>query len=69
MKMNRKIVRILRFPEDKDVDEDYVHASKAQRFSMVWDITHELWEISTKGKINAKSRLQRHIACIRKASS
>ena len=44
------------------VDDDYVDAPLTDRISMVWDITAELWSLTTKGEMSAKSRLQRNVA-------
>lgn len=49
------------------VNDEYVDASIKDRIEMVWDITQELWAISTKGNINAKSRLQRNVTNLTKA--
>jgi hypothetical protein len=39
----------------------------AERVNIVWDITVALWSISTRGQINAESRLQRNVAMFREA--
>jgi len=43
-------------------DDGFVQTSMKRRVEMVWDITLALWEISTRGKIHAESRLQRNVA-------
>jgi hypothetical protein len=47
-------------------DDGFVQASMPRRVDMVWDITVALWEISTRGKIHAESRLQRNVAVFRR---
>jgi hypothetical protein len=43
------------------VDDDYVDAPIKVKISMVWDITEELWSLTKKGEMSAKSRLQRNV--------
>ncbi|MCK5687533.1 hypothetical protein KAJ27_25590 [bacterium] len=47
-------------------DDGYVQATPIDRIRMVWDITVNLWNIATGGKINAESRLQRDVASLKK---
>jgi hypothetical protein len=64
MKVDRKKAMVLPL---KDIgDDEYVDASPAARIGMVWDITVQLWSIAKKGKIHAQSRLQRHVATLKK---
>lgn len=64
MKLNRKIAKLSQM---KNIDNDeYVDCSVKERIEMVWEITHKLWSISTKWKINPKSRLQRDVASLTK---
>ncbi len=65
MKLNKKIAKLSKMKNI--IDDDYVDASMKNRIEMVWDITQELWSISTKGNINAKSRLQRNVTNLTKA--
>ena len=65
MKLNRNVSKLSKM---KDVvNDEYVDASVKDRIEMVWDITQELWSISTKGNVNAESRLQRDVAILTKA--
>ena len=64
MKLNRKITRIVNINDD--LDEDYVQTTMTDRVGMVWDMTVQLWSVSTKGEISAESRLQRNIASLKK---
>ena len=64
MRLNRSIAKL---SEMKDIiDDDYVEASIKDRLSMVWDITAELWSLSTKEEIGAKSRLQRDVTSLKR---
>ena len=65
MKMDRTKARLLSL-EDEQSHLDYVPGLPEDRLNMVWDITVALWGVSTKGKVNDKSRLQRNIAVLRK---
>ncbi len=65
MKLNKNIVKLSQMKNI--VNDEYVDASIKDRIEMVWDITQELWAISTKGTINAKSRLQRNVTNLTKA--
>ena len=47
-------------------DDGFVQMSMKHCIEMVWDITVALWEISTRGKIHAESRLQRNVAVLKK---
>lgn len=64
MKLNRKVARIVN--KDEELDDDYVKSTMTDRVQMVWDMTVQLWSISTKGDITAKSRLQRNIATLKR---
>ena len=65
MKLKRGAVKLSQM---KDIiDDDYVEASIKERIEMVWDITAELWSISKKGDLSAKSRLQRNVASLKRA--
>lgn len=64
MKLNRKIARIVNINDD--LDDDYVQTTMTDRVGMVWDMTVQLWSVSTKGEISAESRLQRNIASLKK---
>ncbi len=64
MKLNKGITKLSQM---KKIDNDeYVDSSVKDRIEMVWVITQELWSISTKGKINAQSRLQRNVTNLTK---
>ena len=64
MKLNRNVAKLSQM---KIIDNDeYVASSIKDRIEMVWDITQELWSISTKGNVNAKLRLQRDVAKLTK---
>ena len=65
MKLNKNIVKLSQMKNI--VNDEYVDASIKDRIEMVWDITLELWAISTKGTISAKSRLQRNVTNLTKA--
>lgn len=65
MKLNRSVAILSKMKDI--VDDDYVEASIKDRLSMVWDITVELWSISKKGEIGAKSRLQRNVANLKRS--
>lgn len=65
MKLNKNVAKLSQMKEI--VNDEYVDASIEDRIKMVWDITQELWSISTKGNVNAKSRLQRNVASLTKA--
>ena len=65
MKLNKNIVKLSQMKNI--VNDEYVDASIKDRIEMVWDITQELWAISTKGNINSKSRLQRNVTNLTKA--
>ncbi len=65
MKLNKNIAKLSQMKNI--VNDEYVDASIKDRIEMVWDITQELWAISTKGNINAKSRLQRNVTNLTKA--
>lgn len=64
MRLDRTKIRKGRM---KDLDDDgFVQGTMEERLSMVWEITASIWEISTKGRINAESRLQRDIAVLKR---
>ena len=65
MKVDRSVAKLSKMKDI--VDDDYVESSKKDRLSMLWDITVELLSISKKGKIDAKSRLQRNVANLKRA--
>jgi len=65
VELNRSVVKLSQMKDI--VDDDYVEASIQDRIAMVWDITVELWSISKKGEIGAKSRLQRNVASLKRA--
>lgn len=48
------------------VDDDFVDATIADRISMVWDITEELWSLTKEGETSVKSRLQRNVANLKR---
>ena len=56
MRLNRKIVKLKKMSKD---DDSFVDASPAERISMMWELTVEVW--SLKDKSVAQRRLQRHI--------
>ena len=56
LKVNRKIVKLKKMSKD---DDSFVDASPAERISMMWELTAEVW--SLKDKSIAQRRLQRHI--------
>ena len=60
MKLNRGVAKLSSMKDI--VDDDYVDAPIKDKISMVWDITEELWSLTKKGEISAKSRLQRNVA-------
>jgi len=45
-----------------DEDDDFVDASPAERLSMMWELTAEIW--SLRGQDCAQRRLQRHVASL-----
>lgn len=65
MRLNKKVAKLSQI--ENIVNDEYVDASIKDLIEMVWDITQELWSISTKGNVNAKSRLQRNVATLTKA--
>ncbi len=64
MKLNKSVAKLSQI--ENIVNDEYVNASIKDLIEMVWDITQELWSISTKGNVNAKSRLQRNVANLTK---
>ncbi len=64
MKLNRSAVKLSQMKDI--VDDDYVEASTKDRLEMMWDITVELWSISKKGELSAKSRLQRNVGSLKR---
>ena len=65
MRLNKKVAKLSQI--ENIVNDEYVDAPIKDLIEMVWDITQELWSISTKGNVNAKSRLQRNVATLTKA--
>ena len=65
MKLNKNKVKLSMMHGAED--DEYVEASAGERIAMVWDITIQLWSIAKKGDISAQSRLQKHVAHLRKA--
>jgi hypothetical protein len=59
LKMKRESVRILRSSED---DDGFVNATPSELFSMVWEITRDLWAFT--GRDDAERRLQRNVVNI-----
>ena len=59
MKINKKVAKLSLMKNV--IDDDYVDAPIKDRISMVWDITEELWSLTKKGEMSAKSRLQRNV--------
>lgn len=57
--MNRHIITKKYY---KDYDDGYVEGSQAERISMVWEITRDVWSFTGKG--DAERRLQRDVANI-----
>jgi hypothetical protein len=66
MRLERNVTRMCKL-EDKEVIESC--ATFSERISGVWDVTAEVWEIATKGKINAESRLQRDVVSFTRPES
>lgn len=64
MKLNRNAVKLSRMKDI--VDDGYVEASTKDRLEMMWDIAVELWSISKKGELSAKSRLQRNVGNLKR---
>ncbi len=64
-RLDRTVSRLTTLSDD--TDDGYVPGTMAERIDMVWDITVALWSVSTGGRINAQSRLQRDVAVLRKA--
>lgn len=50
-----------------DEDDDFVDVSPAERLSMMWELTAEVW--SLRGQDGAQQRLQRHVAGLVKQRS
>jgi len=65
VKINKKIAKLSLMKNI--VDDDYVDAPIKDRISMVWDITEELWSLTKKGEMSAKSRLQRNVTNLTRA--
>jgi len=65
MELNRTAVKLSQMKDI--VDDDYVEASTKDRLEMMWDIAIELWSISKKGELSAKSRLQRDVGSLKRA--
>ncbi len=65
MKINKKIAKLSLMKNV--IDDDYVDAPVKDRISMVWDITEELWSLTKKGELCAKSRLQRNVTNLTRA--
>ena len=57
MGMKRKIVKLIRNGSQEDA---FINASPAQRISLIWDLTQEVWGMN--GAKDAQRRLQRNIA-------
>jgi len=58
--MDRKVDRDKCFIKNLgDDDRGYVEASFAERLSMVWELTWEVWSLASK---DAEQRLQRDVA-------
>lgn len=60
MKMDRSVVRVLRY--DDENDDDYVEGDISSRFEMVNEITDDI--IALQGHGNAESGLQRDVVNI-----
>ena len=56
MGMKRKVVKLIRTTRREDA---FVNASPAQRISLIWDLTAEVWGMN--GSKDAERRLQRNI--------
>lgn len=65
LKLNKNITKLSLLK--KNSDDDYVDAPIVDKISMVWEITEELWSLTKKGELSAKSRLQRNVANLTKA--
>jgi hypothetical protein len=65
MKLDRTVTKLTTIKESED--HGYMPGTPAERVNIVWDITVALWSISTRGQINAESRLQRNVAMFREA--
>ncbi|MCK4905206.1 hypothetical protein KAS42_03045 [bacterium] len=65
MKLNRNAVKLSQMKYI--IDDDYVDASTKECLEMMWDIAMELWFISKKGELSAKSRLQRNVGSLKRA--
>ncbi len=62
IKMNRNRMVVRKIHDEQD---DYVHLSSAERVSLIWELTQEVW--SLKDKKSVQQRLQRHRTRIIKA--
>ncbi len=68
MKLDKTKIKRIKI-EDNLEDDGFVDATMRERVEMVWDITIALWTISTRGNINAQSRLQRHVTVFKRTGS
>lgn len=59
MKMNRRHVVLKKL---SDPDDDFVQASPAERFFMIWDLTSEIWSLSDPEHV--QRRLQRNVVSL-----
>jgi len=57
MRVQRQKVRLRKL---SDEDNGFVDASPAERLSVIWELTEELWSLREKDR--AQQRLQRHVA-------
>lgn len=64
MKLDRSVIKILKY--DKEDDDDYVKGDISTRFEMVSEITNGI--IALQGNRNVKPRLQRDVVHIVKIS-
>ena len=56
MGLNRKAVKLTR---NNKMEDTFINASPAQRISLIWDLTAEVWGMN--GSKDAERRLQRNI--------
>ena len=63
MWLDRKKTRLIKMSDNRN--SDYMNGNPLERFSVVWDITVELWSIATKGKITKELRLDKSVEVLK----
>jgi hypothetical protein len=61
MKLRRDVFKVVPI-KSPEAEDDFVDLSPAERLSLVWDLTEEVFSLS--GDYDVKSRLQRNVVNI-----